>query len=58
MSSEWFVDVAVTVCLTDFHEIGALFFRNMYPVWDFPEISSNLNLASAYPTISEVPPVV
>jgi hypothetical protein len=44
MSSEWFAKVAITVSFTDFQEIGALFLRKMYPVWDLQEFSSDLGL--------------
>ena len=52
------MEVAVTVCLTNFEEMGALFFRSMYHVCDFPEVSSDLKPASAYPIISSLPPLV
>ena len=54
ISSEWFVEVAVIVCLTDFQEMGALFFRNMYAVCYFPEVLSDLKPASVYPMISSL----
>ena len=57
-NSEWFVEVAVTVCLTHFQVIGALFLRKIYPICDLPEISSDLKPASAYPVIFSCPPLV
>jgi hypothetical protein len=50
--------MAVRVCFIDFQEIGALFLRKMYPVWDLPDFSTDLKPASAYPIISEAPSLV
>lgn len=50
----WLVEVAITMCFTDFHEIGTPFFRKIYHVCDLPSTSSVLMPESTYPTISVV----
>lgn len=50
-NSTWLVEVAITICLTDFHEMVVPFFRNMYHVWDFPVVSSVLKPEFVYPMV-------
>ncbi len=54
--SEWFEEVATSVCLTDLHEIAVLPHVNRYPVWDLPLCGSERKPASAYPTNYEFEP--
>lgn len=44
----WFVEVAATICLTNFHAIGTPFLMKIYPVWSFFDASSVLKLESTY----------
>jgi hypothetical protein len=48
--SEWFEEVATSVCLTNLYEIAVLSHVNRYPVWDIPLCRSERKRASTYPT--------
>ena len=53
---EWFEEVAISICLTDLHEIAVLPHVNRYSVWDLYLYESERKLASAYPTNCEFEP--
>ena len=44
------VDLAITVCLEDFHDTAALANVNTYPLVDFESFISDIQFASLYPS--------
>jgi len=55
--SKWFEEVAISVCLTDLHEIVILPHVNRCPVWDLPLCGLKRKPASSYPTNCEFEPL-
>ncbi|KAL2534468.1 Uncharacterized protein Adt_07819 [Abeliophyllum distichum] len=52
INSDSMVDLAITVCLEDFHDIAAPPKVNTNPLVDFESLISYIQLASFYPSIT------